>query len=87
MASVKSTFEIPDALFRRAKTAAAERGTSLRELVTEAVLEKLDRGAGAGIRRPWEKAFGGLKSLRRENRRIEAIIEQEFEQNEPGAWR
>jgi hypothetical protein len=85
MVLVKSTIEMPDALFRRAKAAAAERGTSLRELVTEAVSEKLDRDAGAGIRRPWEKAFGGLKSLRQENRRIEAIIDEEFERIEPDA--
>jgi hypothetical protein len=87
MVSVKSTIEMPDTLFRRAKAAAAERGTSLRELVTQAVSEKLDRDAGAGIRRPWEKAFGGLKSLQRENRRIEGIIEEEFERLEPDAWR
>jgi hypothetical protein len=78
---------MPDALFRRAKAAAAERGTSLRELVTQAVSEKLDRDAGTGIQKPWEKAFGGLKSLRKENRRIEAIIEDEFERIEPDAWR
>ena len=82
MVLVKSTIEMPDALFRRAKAAAAERGSSLR-----AVSEKLDRDASAGIRKPWEKAFGGLKSLRQENRRIEAIIEEEFERIEPDAWR
>jgi hypothetical protein len=84
---MKTTIEIPDALFRRAKAAAAERGASLRDLVTEAVSEKLDRETGAGIRKPWEKAFGGLKALRQENRRIEAIIDDEFEKIEPGEWR
>jgi hypothetical protein len=34
---VKTTLEIPDFLFRRAKSVAAERGISLRQFVTEAV--------------------------------------------------
>jgi hypothetical protein len=40
---MKTTLEIPDAIFRRAKSVAAERGIPLRELVTEAVKEKLAR--------------------------------------------
>jgi hypothetical protein len=37
---VKTTLEIPDIIFRRAKSAAANRGIPLREFVTEAVREK-----------------------------------------------
>jgi predicted HicB family RNase H-like nuclease len=36
---MKTTLEIPDAIFRRAKLAAAEHGIPLREFVTEAVKE------------------------------------------------
>ena len=38
---MKTTLEIPDPLFRRAKSAAAERGIPLRALVTEALADKL----------------------------------------------
>ena len=38
---MKTTLEIPDRIFRRAKSAAAERGVPLREFVTQAVKEKL----------------------------------------------
>jgi len=38
---VKTTLEIPDSVFRRAKARAAERGIPLRQFVTEAVEEKL----------------------------------------------
>ena len=38
---MKTTLEIPDALFRRAKSVAAEQGIPLRELVSEALSEKL----------------------------------------------
>ncbi len=41
---MKTTLEIPDAIFRRAKARAAEQGIPLRQLVTDAVMEKLDSG-------------------------------------------
>lgn len=82
---MKTTIEIPDALFRRAKSAAAEQGIPLRELVSEALAEKL-RARGGG-QKPWLKTFGKLRSLRRETARINGIIEAEFGQIEPEDWR
>lgn len=82
---MKTTLEIPDQLFRRAKSVAAEQGIPLRELVTEALAEKL-RSAGGGDK-PWLKSFGKLRNLRAETARINAIIEGEFEQIEPEDWR
>jgi hypothetical protein len=82
---VKTTLEIPDALFRRAKSKAAERGQSLKQLVTEALQEKL--AARAGGTRPgepaWMQGFGKLRRLRKETRRIQARIEEHFEVIEP----
>jgi hypothetical protein len=78
---MKTTLELPDALFRRAKSAAAQRGIPLRELVAEALAEKLVPGRGE--ERPWMKCFGQLKDLRRETARIDRLIEEEFEQIEP----
>ena len=40
---MKTTIEIPDPLFRKAKATAAERGQSLKAFVTEALIDKLDR--------------------------------------------
>jgi hypothetical protein len=78
---MKTTLEIPDAIFRLAKSVAAERGIPLRELVTEAVKEKL-----ADIRKdgdkPWMAAFGRLRHLRREGAKINRLIEEEFEKVE-----
>jgi hypothetical protein len=34
---------------------------------------------------PWRKAFGGLRDLHRENRRIDRLIAEEFERIEPEA--
>jgi hypothetical protein len=79
---VKTTLEIPDPIFRRAKSAAAQHGISLREFVTEAVQDKLaTERKSAG--RPWMEAFGKLRRLRKETTRVNRVIEEEFEQIEP----
>ena len=78
---MKTTLEIPDALFRRAKSAAAEQGIPLRELVSEALAEKL--GAQGRQDKPWLKSFGKLRSLRKETAQINRVIEEEFGRIEP----
>jgi len=82
---VKTTIEIPDPVFRRAKAKAAERGQALRAFVTEALQEKLSRGnvrSGADPPR-WMKGFGQLRPLRRETARIQRVIDREFGVVEP----
>jgi len=77
---MKTTVEIPDLLFRQAKAAAVEQGISLKEFLTGAVMEQLRRkSSGAGSGKPWRKAFGGLRDLHRETRRLERLIAKEFE--------
>jgi len=78
---MKTTLEIPDSTFRRAKAKAAQRGIPLRQLVTEALEETL-RSEGSD-QRPWLRLAGGLKHLRAETARITAAIEREFETIEP----
>jgi hypothetical protein len=78
---VKTTIEVPDALFRRAKSVAAQRGIPLRALVSEALAEKLR--AVESEEKPWTKSFGKLRGLHKETLRIDKIIEQEFGQIEP----
>ena len=79
---MKTTLEIPDVIFRRAKARAAQRGIPFRQFVTDAVEEKLRAEPRAG-ERPWLRMAGKLKHLRRETARINALIEQEFEVIEP----
>jgi len=82
---MKTTLEIPDAIFRRAKSKAAEQGKSLRQFVTEAVEDKL-RGERATDPKPWMKHMGKLKDLREETTRINALIEEAFENIDPEMW-
>jgi hypothetical protein len=78
---MKTTLEIPDTIFRRAKSAAAERGIPFREYVTEAVKDKLVANAKTA-EKPWMKAFGKLRHLRKDTANINRTIEEEFEQIE-----
>lgn len=79
---MKTTLEIPDPIFRRAKAKAAERGIPFRQFVTEAIEGKLRAEPRAG-QRPWLEMAGKLRHLRKETARINARIAQEFEVIEP----
>ena len=83
---MKTTLEIPDTVFRRAKSVAAARGIPLRKFVTEAVKDKLATESKAGGR-PWLKLMGKLKHLHKETVRINRLIEEDSEKIDPEMWR
>ena len=83
MGQVKTTLEIPDFLFRRAKSVAAERGIPLRQLVTEALQEKLKT---TSPERPWMKHLGKLKHLHKDRKTVEKRVEEAFEQIDQELW-
>jgi hypothetical protein len=78
---MKTTLELPDQLFRKAKATAAERGQSLKEFVTEALHDKLLAGSGRDLadEPEWMQGFGKLKRLHKETLRVQSAIDQEFE--------
>ena len=82
---MKTTIEIPDPLFRKAKSTAAERGQTLKEFVTEALQERLAAGKSEAPRGEpeWMRGFGKLRRLRKETARIQARIDEAFEVIEP----
>ncbi len=82
---MKTTLEIPDTIFRRAKSKAAERGIPLRQFVTEAVKDKLKVAPAEG-QRAWMKHIGKLKDLRKETQRINKVIEEAFEEVDVEMW-
>jgi hypothetical protein len=83
---MKTTLEIPDTVFRRAKSVAAARGIPLREFVTEAVKDKLAAEAKDG-EKPWLKHMGKLKHLHKETVRINRLMEDDSEKIDPEMWR
>ncbi len=82
---MKTTIEIPDVLFRRVKSKAAERSQTLKQFVSEALQAKL--ASGRGVVRPgepeWMQGFGKLRRLRRETARIQKRVDETFEVVEP----
>ena len=83
---MKTTLEIPDIIFRRAKSAAAARGVPLREFVTQAVEDKLTASSSPPAR-PWLKHMGKLKHLHEETERINRLIEAGSEKIDTEMWR
>ena len=77
---MKTTVEIPDQLFRRVKSVAAERDQTLKEFLSEALQEKLasKRISSPSAEPPWMCGFGQLRHLRGETRRIQKVIDDEF---------
>ena len=82
---MKTTVEIPDVLFRKVKSKAAERGQTLKEFVSEALQEKLTsrRSTGRAGEPEWMQGFGKLRQLHRETERIQGRIHEAFEVVEP----
>lgn len=71
---MKTTLEMPDELFRRAKTTAAQRGQSLKQLVTVA-LERELAGPASGVRtakRRQTEVAAFLRELERISKKISA---------------
>ncbi|HWP85246.1 MAG TPA: antitoxin [Terriglobia bacterium] len=82
---MKTTLEIPDPIFRRAKARAAEQHIPLRQFVTDAVEEKLKEKTPSRLKAR-TRLFGGLRHLKKETARINRIIEEEFERIDPEDW-
>lgn len=86
MVPMKTTIDIPDELFKRAKATAALQGESLRELICGALETRLAAVAPPRTDRPgWRSVFGlaDPKAVAR----IDAVIESDLEQIDPSEWR
>jgi len=83
---VKTTLEIPDDLFRRAKATAALRGESLKDFVTTALREHVEAQAAEAPReRGWRSVFG--KASSEEVGEIDRIVAEELERIDLDSWR
>ena len=80
---MKTTIELPDVIFRQAKTVAAARGITLKRFFTEALVQQLRNQTndirGREADPPWMAGFGELAELSDETRRVLNVIEEEFE--------
>ena len=83
---MKMTLDISERILRQAKVLAAQTGITLQELLKQAVEEKLKGQRRAGKAQPnWlrlEGVFGRTAAARAETRRIQEVVESEFERLE-----
>jgi hypothetical protein len=77
---MRSSLDIPDALFRETKSKAAESGISLRDFVVAALRAKL-HGRGA---KGWRASFG--KATKAQVAEVDAIVAREFCAIDPTDW-
>ncbi len=84
--SMKTTLEIPDALFRKAKATAAQQGRSMKEYIVEALTEKLEKKTKE---QGWRAVLGKLgPEGRKAAREADAVIKMaDFHKIDPDAWR
>ncbi len=81
---MKTTLEIPDTLFREAKSAAASRGWSLKRFFNEAVKEKL-AAPGRSRRTGWPVPPPSL--TKGELRRVQSTIDADFSRIDAEEWK
>lgn len=77
---MKTTLELSDDLLRRTKAAAATRGMSMRDFITQALERQLKAPAGAG----WRKLAGKARKL--DTAPVKKALETEFQRIEEGTW-
>ena len=83
---MKTTIEIPDELFKRAKATAAIRGESLKELIRDALETRLAAvPPPRADRSGWRSVFGLAEPKSVEG--INRIVSAELEQIDPSEWR
>jgi hypothetical protein len=72
---MKTTLEMPDELFRRAKATAAQRGQSLKQLITGALQHELSKpthAAGSALARR-AQVRATMRELKKISKRISAV--------------
>ena len=84
---MKTTLEIPDDLFRKAKAAAALRGVKLRDFVAEALASRLAEGEKALSTSRQHRLPPQPRVSKAELRRIHQLIEEDSEKIDPEDWK
>jgi hypothetical protein len=79
---MKTTLNIPDAIYREMKTRAAQQGGTVRAFVLEAIQEKLNGRRRTG---GWRTVFG--KAAHKSVRSVQRVIDEEFSRIDAEDWR
>lgn len=82
---MKTTIEIPDELFRKAKATAALSDQSLREFVIAALEARLRSPKSSSAPSGWRRVFN--RARRAEIRQIDRMLDADLERVDPREWR
>jgi hypothetical protein len=81
---MKTTVEIPDDLYRRAKSTAAESGQTFRSLLVDALRARL---YGQGNTALLDDVFGALSAEKEAVYEVQRSVDRDLEQVDPDEWR
>ena len=81
-----TTLDIPDKLLREAQAEASGNGLSLEDFVA-GLLEARLAAKHAPASEAWKEFYGSMRHLHGERAKIEALIEDEFEQVDATQWK
>lgn len=81
---MKTTVEIPDDLYHRAKSRAAESGRSFRSLLVDALRARL---YGEGNTTSLDDVFGALAAEREAVYEVQRTLDRDLEHVDPDEWR
>ncbi len=84
---MKTTVELPDALFRSAKAHAAQEGLSLRVFFERAVAAQLRREDAPVAVPGWKQSFGKLRDIKAATREVQRVVDREFSRIETDTWK
>lgn len=84
---MKTTIELPEKLLRQAKAMAAKRGTTLKEIVTDALQRLLTDPSSSSSKPEWLSLCGAFKDSPSETRRIQNMIDQDLSKIDLKDWK
>ena len=87
---MKTTLEIPDALFRQVKARATMRGQSMKILIVDvlqASISKPETKEGMPPKPAWRNVYGSLKHEADAVAKVQATIDSEFGKVDPDDWK
>jgi len=84
---MKTTFELPDNLFKQAKIYAAIHSLSLKELFRQAISEKLSKTEKILPQKPWMEFYGKGIYYKNDLENLDKLIVSEFETINYEEWK
>ncbi|MCC6953629.1 MAG: hypothetical protein IT290_05890 [Deltaproteobacteria bacterium] len=84
---MKTTIDLDDKLFKRAKAIAAKRGVSFRALVTEALMRIAAEAPSVSNEPSWMRCFGAFKDSKDETAQIQTTIDADFSRVDVEDWK